>query len=76
MEKSYEQETDYSGGTRSCVKHEQRGDGSGDNYAVTVANPVDDQNYVHTVYGRISLIGKRGTPVGTYTDTIGIIVNY
>jgi spore coat protein U-like protein len=52
------------------------GDGIGDNYLVTVANPVNDQNYIYTVYGRISLIGKRGTPVGTYTDTIGIIVNY
>ncbi|WP_290793640.1 spore coat U domain-containing protein [Halomonas sp.] len=62
---------------RDAAYQQVWGDGSsGDNYAVTVANPVDGQNYVHTVYGRISLITRRGTHVGTYTDTIGIIVNY
>lgn len=62
---------------RDAAHQQVWGDGSsGDNYAVTAANPVNGQNYVHTVYGRISLIMRRGTPVGTYTDTIGIIVNY
>jgi spore coat protein U-like protein len=62
---------------RDAARQQVWGDGSGgDNYAVTTANPVNEQNYVHTVYGRISLITRRGTHVGTYTDTIGIIVNY
>lgn len=52
------------------------GDGIGDNDAVTAANPVNGQHYVHTVYGRISLINRRDSHVGTYTDTITIIVNY
>ncbi|WP_194755987.1 Csu type fimbrial protein [Aliidiomarina indica] len=53
------------------------GDGnSGDNFDVTNTNPVDGQNYVHTVYGRIPLISQRGTHPGTYTDTINIIVTY
>ena len=61
---------------RDAAHQQVWGDGSGGNYAVTNANPVDGQNYVHTVYGRISLVTKRGAHVGTYTDTIGIIVNY
>jgi spore coat protein U-like protein len=53
------------------------GDGSsGDNYTVTLANPVNGQNFVHTIYGRLPLIMRRGAYVGTYSDTIGIIVNY
>jgi spore coat protein U-like protein len=52
------------------------GGSSGDNYAVTAANPVNDQNYVHTVYGRLNMTMSRGAHVGTYTDTIVIIVNY
>lgn len=53
------------------------GDGlSGDNYTVTAVNPVNEQNYVHTVYGRIELISRRGTHVGLYTDSIVVIVNY
>lgn len=62
---------------RDAAHQQVWGDGSsGGNYAVAAANPVNGQNYVHTVYGRISLIMRRGTHVGTYTDTIGIIVNY
>ena len=62
---------------RDAAYQQVWGDGSsGDNYAVAVAGPVDGQDYIHTVYGRISLITRRGTHVGTYTDTIGIIVNY
>lgn len=62
---------------RDAAHQQVWGDGSsGGNYAVTVANPVDGQNYVHTVYGRIFLISRRGAHVGTYTDIIGIIVNY
>ncbi|WP_417656696.1 spore coat U domain-containing protein [Pseudidiomarina aestuarii] len=51
-------------------------DSSGNNNVVTAANPVDGQNYVHTIYGRIPLSSSRGNQVGTYTDTISIIVNY
>lgn len=62
---------------RDAAHQQVWGDGSsGDNYAVTAANLVNGQNYVHTVYGRISLITRRGNHTGTYTDTIGIIVNY
>jgi spore coat protein U-like protein len=62
---------------RDAAHQQVWGDGSsGDNYAVTAANPVNGQDYVHTVYGSLSLIMKRSTHVGTYTNTIGIIVNY
>lgn len=61
---------------RDAAHQQVWGDGNGDNYAVTAANPVNGQDYVHTVYGRISLIMRRSTSVGTYSDTIGIIVNY
>lgn len=61
---------------RDAAHQQVWGDGSGASYVVTAANPVNGQHYVHTVYGRISLITRRGTQVGTYTDTIGIIVNY
>lgn len=61
---------------RDAARQQVWGDGSGGNYAVTAVNPVDGQNYVYTVYGRIPLITQRGAHVGTYTDTIGIIVNY
>lgn len=62
---------------RDAAHQQVWGDGSsGDNYVVTAINPVDGQNYVHTVYGRISLITRRGINAGTYTDTISIIVNY
>jgi spore coat protein U-like protein len=62
---------------RDAAHQQVWGDGrSGDNYAVTAANPVNGQNYVHTVYGRLPLAMSRGAHVGTYTDTIAIIVNY
>jgi spore coat protein U-like protein len=61
---------------RDAAHQQVWGDGSsGDNYALTAANPVNGQNYVYTVYGRL-LIMSSGAHVGTYTDTIGIIVNY
>ncbi|MFT5575366.1 MAG: spore coat protein U-like protein [Bermanella sp.] len=61
---------------RDAAHKQVWGDGSsGDNYALTAANPVNGQNYVYTVYGRL-LIMSSGAHVGTYTDTIGIIVNY
>ncbi|MFT7500827.1 MAG: spore coat protein U-like protein [Rheinheimera aquimaris] len=62
---------------RDAAHQQVWGDGSsGDNYAVTAANPVNGQNYVYTVYGRLLLTMSRGGHVGTYTDTISIIVNY
>lgn len=62
---------------RDAAHQQVWGDGSsGDNYAVTAANPVNGQNYVHTVYGRLPLNMSRDAYVGTYSDTIIIIVNY
>ncbi|MFU8765282.1 MAG: spore coat U domain-containing protein [Haliea sp.] len=62
---------------RDAALQQVWGDGiAGDNYTVSAANPVNDQNHVHTVYGRLFLSMRRGAPVGTYTDTIGIVVNY
>jgi spore coat protein U-like protein len=62
---------------RDAAHQQVWGDGSsGNNNAVTAANPVNGQNYVHTVYGRLPLAMSRGAHVGTYTDTIAIIVNY
>jgi spore coat protein U-like protein len=61
---------------RDAAHQQVWGDGVADNFVVTAANPVNGQPYVHTVYGSISLITSRGTHVGTYTDTIAIIVNY
>ncbi|WP_083256859.1 Csu type fimbrial protein [Glaciecola punicea] len=49
---------------------------SGGNYTVTIANPVNGQNYIHTVYGRIPLSTNRGKYAGAYSDTISVIVNY
>lgn len=81
---TYSQRSMVSGGDaldynlyRDAAHQQIWGDGnSGDNYAVTATNPVNSQNYIHTVYGRIPLINKRGAHAGTYADTIGIIVNY
>ncbi|MFQ3200902.1 MAG: spore coat protein U-like protein [Zhongshania sp.] len=62
---------------RDAAHQQVWGDGSsGDNYDVTAVNPVNGQNYVYTVYGRLPLTMSRGGHVGTYTDTISIIVNY
>jgi spore coat protein U-like protein len=61
---------------RDAAQQQVWGDGVADNFVVTTISPINGQHYVHTVYGRISLITRRGTHVGTYTDTIAIIVNY
>ena len=62
---------------RDSAHQQVWGDGSSaDNYSVTAVNPVNGQNYIHTVYGRIPLITKRGTHVGIYTDSIAVVVNY
>ena len=62
---------------RDAAHQQVWGDGSSaDNYSVTAVNPVNGQNYIHTVYGRIPLITKRGTHVGIYTDSIAVVVNY
>lgn len=62
---------------RDAAHQQVWGDGSSaDNYSVTAVNPVNGQNYIHTVYGRIPLTTKRGTHVGIYTDSIAVVVNY
>jgi spore coat protein U-like protein len=62
---------------RDAAYQQVWGDGSaGDSGLVTAANPINGQNYVHTVYGRITLSTNRGAQVGSYTDSISIIVNY
>ncbi len=62
---------------RDAAYQQVWGDGSGGgNFLVSGANPVNGQDYVHTVYGRINLSTHRGAQVGTYADSISIIVNY
>jgi len=62
---------------RDAALQQVWGDGSSSSSdTVNVVDPVDGQHYTYTVYGRIVLFSKRGTAVGTYTDTIGVIVNY
>ena len=62
---------------RDAAHQQVWGDGSSaDNYSVTAVNPVNGQNYIHAVYGRIPLITKRGTHVGIYSDSIAVVVNY
>jgi spore coat protein U-like protein len=62
---------------RDAAYQQVWGDGSGgDNFLVSGANPVNGQNYVYTVYGRITLSTNRGAQVGSYADSVSIIVNY
>lgn len=81
---SYSQRSLLSGGHaldynlyRDAARQQVWGDGiSGGSYAVTLSSPVNGQNHVHTVYGRLPLTAARGAPVGTYTDTIAIVIDY
>lgn len=53
------------------------GDGSsGSSYTVTLTNPINDQNNVHTIYGLIPLSTQRAAHVGIYNDIITVTVSY
>jgi len=52
------------------------GDGTSGSYPVSLNNPVNGQNYLHTIYGRIPLSSQRAAHVGTYSDTITVTVSY
>jgi spore coat protein U-like protein len=50
------------------------GDGiSGSSYTVSLTNPVNGQNNLHTIYGRIPLSSQRAAHVGSYSDTTIIV---
>jgi spore coat protein U-like protein len=52
------------------------GDGSSGSYTVTLSNPVNGQNNVHTVYGCIPLSGQRAAHTGSYSDSVTVTVTY
>lgn len=52
------------------------GDGSSGSSMVTSSNPVNGQDTVHTVYGRIPLSVQRAAHVGSYSDIITVTVSY
>lgn len=52
------------------------GDGTSGSVTVSLNNPVNGQNNIHTVYGRIPLNGQRGAHVGAYNDIITVTVSY
>jgi spore coat protein U-like protein len=52
------------------------GDGSSGSSMVTLTNPINGQDNVHTVYGRIPLSVQRAAHVGSYSDIITVTVSY
>jgi spore coat protein U-like protein len=53
------------------------GDGISDSsFTVTLTNPSNGHNNVHTVYGRIPLSIQRAAHAGIYSDTITVTVSY
>lgn len=52
------------------------GDGISSTYTVSLSNPVNGQNNLHTVYGRVPLSSQRAAHVGIYSDTITVTVSY
>jgi len=62
---------------RDAAHQQVWGDGSsGSSYTVTLTTPINGQNNVHTVYGRIPLGTQRAARVGIYSDTITVTVSY
>jgi spore coat protein U-like protein len=52
------------------------GDGIVSTHVVSKSNPVNGQNNVHTIYGRIPISTQRTARVGIYSDTITVTVSY
>jgi spore coat protein U-like protein len=52
------------------------GDGNSGSYTVIFLNPVNGQNNLHTIYGRIPLTNQRAAHVGIYSDSITVTVSY
>jgi spore coat protein U-like protein len=52
------------------------GDGNAGSNTVTQSNPVNGQNNLHTIYGRIPVSSQRAAHVGSYNDTITVIVSF
>jgi len=52
------------------------GDGNAGSNTVTQSNPVNGQNNLHTIYGRIPISSQRAAHVGIYSDTITVTVIY
>lgn len=52
------------------------GDGNSGSFTVSLSNPVNGQNNLHTLYGRIPLAGQRAAHPGTYGDNITVTVTY
>ena len=52
------------------------GDGVAGSYTVSLSNPVNGQNNLHTIYGRIPVSTQRAAHVGIYSDIITVTVSY
>jgi spore coat protein U-like protein len=52
------------------------GDGNTGSYTVSLNNPVNGQNNLHTIYGRIPISSQRAAHVGIYSDTITVTVSF
>ena len=52
------------------------GDGISGSYTVSLNNPVNGQNNLHTIYGRIPVSTQRAASVGIYSDTITVTVSF
>lgn len=61
---------------RDAVFQQVWGDGSSGSYTVSLNNPVNGQNNLHTIYGRIPVSSQRAAHVGIYSDTITATVSF
>lgn len=61
---------------RDAAYQEVWGDGNAGTYPVSLNNPVNGQNNLHTIYGRIPLSIQRAAYVGTYSDSITVTVTF
>jgi spore coat protein U-like protein len=52
------------------------GNGNSGSNTVTLNNPVNGQNNIHTIYGRIPISSQRTVHVDIYSDTITVTVSY
>jgi spore coat protein U-like protein len=61
---------------RDAAYQDVWGDGISGTYSVSLNNPVNGQNNLHTIYGRILLSSQRGAHVESYSDSITVTVTY
>lgn len=52
------------------------GDGNSGSNSVSLINPVNGQNNLHTIYGRIPISSQRSAHVGIYSDPITVTVSF